>query len=101
MISLTEERWQHIGIVNQDPYIGEEYGIYEIIEATDKRSRDGHIIYRGKCKKCGYVREAKISSFKQQKPQKCRHKNMLADEEIKLWYEQNKKKCLHCGKDIQ
>ena len=26
---------------------------------------------------------------------------MLADEELKLWYEQNKKQCLYCGKDIQ
>ena len=26
---------------------------------------------------------------------------MLADEELKFWYEQNKKQCLYCGKDIQ
>lgn len=87
-------------MINKDPYLGKEYGIYEIIGITEKRSKDGHIIYRGRCKKCGHIREARISSFKNRKPQNCKHKIPSTSKELKLWYEQNKKQCLYCGKYI-
>lgn len=97
---MTKERWHNFGIVKQDPYIGKEYGIYKIVEATQERSADGHRIYKGVCKECGHVRYARINSFKQRNVQICNHKNSLSDEQIQQWYEDNKRRCLYCGKDI-
>lgn len=50
----------------EDPrtHIGEEYGIYKIIGVEDERNKDGYILYKAKCKECGYERCAKLSSFK-------------------------------------
>lgn len=30
----------------------------------------------------------------------CKHRAMLSQEQIDIWYEKNKRQCLHCGKDI-
>lgn len=48
-------------------YIGEIFGIYKIIEKCDEKSADGHVMYKGICQECGFVRIAKISDFKNSK----------------------------------
>ena len=54
----------------------------------------------GECKECGYKIYKTLSNFKRSNPQICTHKNLLSKEELDLWYENNKKQCLFCGKDI-
>lgn len=65
-----------------------------------EKSDGGHKIYKGICKECGYVRCAKLSSFKQKPVQTCVHKNLLSNEQLNKWYDENKIQCLCCGKDI-
>lgn len=81
-------------------HIGEEYGIYKIIGVEDEKDEDGHVIYNVQCKECGYKRNSKLSNLKQKNVQKCTHKNLLSETQLNNWYEQNKIKCLFCGKDI-
>ena len=57
-------------------YIGEEFGVYKIIEKCAERFTDGHTLYKGVCQKCGYVRIARISDFKDSKNSKCTHENI-------------------------
>ena len=57
-------------------YIGEEFGVYKIIEKCAERFTDGHALYKGVCQECGYVRIARISDFKDSKNSKCTHANV-------------------------
>ena len=57
-------------------YIGEEFGVYKIIEKCAERFTDGHTLYKGVCQKCGHVRMARISDFKDSKDSKCTHVNL-------------------------
>ena len=78
-------------------HIGEEYGIYKIIDVENEKSKDGYTLYKGICKECGYEKIGKLNYFKRRNIQECRHKNLLDEEKLKLWYEKNKKQCLYCG----
>ena len=35
------------------PNVGDVCGIYEILERTDRKAKDGHVIFRVRCTKCG------------------------------------------------
>ena len=41
-------------MIDPKTHIGETYGIYEIIDILPSRDKYGHLVYRGKCLKCGY-----------------------------------------------
>lgn len=58
-------------------HIGEIHGIYKIIEELSEKSRDGHILYKGKCTICGYETIRAYSQFSAPSTivKSCRHLN--------------------------
>lgn len=54
-----------------EKYIGETVGIFEIIERMNYKDNDGHALYKGACKECGFTRIARINDFKNSV--KCTH----------------------------
>lgn len=57
-------------------HIGETFGIYTIVEKITYKSSDGHSLYKGICKECGYERIAKYNDFKCYITSKCIHVNI-------------------------
>lgn len=49
----------------------EELDVYIIVEKLQKKDKDGHSLYKGICKKCGYVRIARYNDLKIKK--ECNH----------------------------
>lgn len=78
--------------------IGTRIGIYDIIYECDYKTKCGHKMYHVKCSECGWETDMMKSDAK--RVSECRHRNMLTKEQLDKWYEENKKQCLHCGKDI-
>lgn len=52
-------------------HIGETVGIYEIIELMPYKDNDGHILYKGVCKECGFERIARYNHL--ERVTECRH----------------------------
>lgn len=86
--------------IDPSVHIGEKYGLYVIESVSRAKDKYGHYVYNGVCKECGYVQEAKLDYFKRHPIQVCTHYNKLTQEQKDVWYEENKKVCLYCGKDI-
>lgn len=42
-------------MIKLDNHIGEKIGVYEILDETDLRAKDGHKIYKVKCLVCGKI----------------------------------------------
>lgn len=57
-------------------HIGETFGIYTIVEKIEHKNSDGHSLYKGICKECGYERIAKYNDFKRYITNKCIHVNV-------------------------
>ena len=64
------------------------------------KDKYGHYVYKGICNECGYEKESTYDGFKRRPTLQCIHIRKLTSEQLEIWYEQNKKQCLHCGKDI-
>lgn len=52
-------------------HIGEIVGVFEITECMDYKDTDGHALYRGICKECGFERIARLNDLKYTKT--CTH----------------------------
>ena len=50
-------------IPHEEKFIGQQFGIWEILEATPQRA-NGYIVYLSRCQKCGYVAERTIPSMR-------------------------------------
>ena len=87
-------------MIDPREHIGEQYGIYVIVDVLDERDKWGHPVYKGECKECGFIKFGGLSEFKQKNVQTCKHINLLTEEQFEIWYKQNKIQCLKCGKDI-
>lgn len=68
-------------LIENDKYVGMEYGIYKIDSVTSERDKWGHLIYKGICKVCGYEKLAPISNFnrKDKITTSCTHVNKNGD----------------------
>jgi Zn finger protein HypA/HybF involved in hydrogenase expression len=55
-------------------------------------------MYHVQCAECGWESDMQKSDAK--RVSECRHRAMLNQEQIDIWYKKNKKQCLHCGKDM-
>lgn len=68
-------------MIDPKTHIGETYGIYEIIDILPSRDKYGHLVYRGKCLKCGYEKIGAFGEFSA--PSKitsvCNHKRANGD----------------------
>lgn len=69
-------------------HIGEIYGCYKIVGISDKKTSDGHKIYKCECVECGQIFEFKRSSLSCRKTNKCTHYNSYG--KIKIKTEVNK-----------
>ena len=47
-----------------DNYIGEFVGVFKIVERMCYKDNDGHALYKGICKECGFERIARLSDLK-------------------------------------
>ena len=86
--------------IEDDKYIGEEYGIYVIKDVLPNKDKWNHKIYKGVCKQCGYERFGTINDFKGKMISNCTHIRLLSDEQFNIWFNKNKRRCLFCGKVI-
>lgn len=82
---------------NQDDIIGTKIGIYDVLYKNEVNEK-GYSTYHVKCSECGWETDMKKADIKRAKS--CTHINKLNQKQIDDWYEQNKKKCLNCGKYI-
>lgn len=87
-------------MVDQNAYIGKQYGIYIIKSILDKKDKYGHFIYNGVCQECGFIKTGTIYDFKNKNTQICTHWSKLTQEQRDIWYNKNKRQCLYCGKNI-
>lgn len=78
--------------------IGTQAGIYEILYECDYKTKCDHKLYHVKCTECGWETDMTKSDAK--RTSECRHQHMLTQEQLNIWYESNKKQCLHCGANI-
>ena len=64
-----------MGRIDHRINIGEEYGIYTIVEVLKERDSFGNILYKGVCKECGYERIATYYKFDMARKNNtsCRH----------------------------
>lgn len=88
--------------LDMDYRIGKEYGVYKIASVAKEKTKDGHKLYIGVCKVCGFERIAKLSDFKAS-PNRCVHLDSFAkmtDVQFETWYEENKRICLNCYRPI-
>lgn len=44
--------------------VGEDFGFLSVIEKTDKKYKNGEIVWRVKCNRCGNEKEMKTSDVK-------------------------------------
>ena len=51
-------------MVDQNAYIGKQYGIYIIKSILDEKDKYGHFIYNGVCQECGFIKTGTIYDFK-------------------------------------
>lgn len=70
--------------IEDDKYIGEEYGIYVIKDVLPNKDKWNHKIYKGVCKQCGYERFGTINDFKGKMISNCTHIRLLSDEHLEL-----------------
>lgn len=70
---------------NSLSHIGEVLGIYKLVEVMDYRSKDGHILYKGICQKCGKERVDRYTEF-QKNIEKCIHLNIIGEEKEGLGF---------------
>lgn len=49
------------------------YGCYEIISRTNRRSKDGHILYNCRCIHCGTEKQMQLSAIKYRNNDSCTH----------------------------
>lgn len=78
--------------------VGTRIGIYDVLYECDFKSNDGHRMYHVRCSECGW--ESDMHKNDVGRAKKCTHIGKLTQEQIDIWYEKNKKKCLQCGKYI-
>lgn len=78
--------------------VGTQVGIYNILYECDYKTKCGHKVYHVQCAECGWESDMQKSDAK--RVSECRHRAVLSQEQIDVWYEKNKKQCLHCGKDM-
>ena len=86
--------------IDPNIHIGEQYGIYVIDSVLPEKDKHGHYVYRGICQECGFEKCVTIYDFKHKIVEVCTHFSKLTKEQLKAWYNKNKKQCLYCGKDI-
>lgn len=86
--------------INPEDHIGEVHGIYTIVEVMPDKDKWNHYVYKGICNECGTLRIGTYHDFKDNQVLECKHRIMLNQEQLDIWYDKNKKKCLYCGKYI-
>ena len=77
--------------INPRIHIGEEYGIFKIIDVLpeDEKDKYGHWVYKAICKECGFEKIDTYGRIKNKITEKCTHV-----------HEYQIKNCLYCGKEI-
>ena len=81
-----------------DDIIGTRIGIYDIIYECKERTKCNHKLYHVKCSECGWETDMMKSDAK--RASECKHRGLLSQDKVDIWYDKNKKQCLHCGKDV-
>ena len=87
--------------IEDDKYIGEEYGIYVIKDVLPNKDKWNHKIYKGVCKQCGYERFGTINDFKGKMISNCTHIRLLSDEQFNIWFNKNKRRNTENASNIQ
>ena len=85
---------------NPNIHIGEQYGIYMLIDLLPEKDKYGHYVYVGECAECGFLKQSTLSDFKRKNTQQCSHFGDLMPDQIDAWYEKNKIQCIQCGNYI-
>ena len=57
--------------------VGKIIGIYEIVGVCDERDTDGHLLYRVKCRCCGFETDMRLFDIK--RPSVCKHTNKIGN----------------------
>lgn len=86
--------------IKEDNHIGEQHGIYTIQNLLNYKDKYKHKIYQDKCIICGFEKKGTYQDFKKEIKQ-CKHFSKLSEENINIWFDNNKKFCLNCGKQIE
>ena len=84
-----------------DKHIGEMAGIFKIVERMDYKDDDGHALYKGICKECGFERIARLYDLRY--PKECTHirvdgefaynKTNWSNQRIRCIFDGMKKRC--------